>query len=153
VARFRVAAEIAASPERVWTLLEDWEGSAAWMVDATTVEVVGSQRTGVGTRVRAVTKIAGLPITDIMEVVRWEQPRLLSVRHVGWPIRGLAWFEMRPASGGGTWFEWVEDLDPPLGPLGELGGRILRPAIERVLRKSLTRLKQLAEAGELSRGA
>jgi uncharacterized protein YndB with AHSA1/START domain len=145
VARFRVAAEIVAPPARVWALLEDWEGSASWMVDATTVEVLGPQRTGVGTRVRAVTRIAGVPLTDVMEVVRWEEPRLLSVRHVGWPIRGLAWFEMRPSSDGGTSFEWVEELDAPLGPLGELGGRILRPAIEGVLRKSLTRLKQLAE--------
>lgn len=148
MARFRVSAEIAAPPERVWTLLEDWEGSATWMVDATTVEVLGEQRAGVGTRVRAITRIAGVPLTDVMEVVRWEPPRLLSVRHHGWPIRGLAWFEMRPTAGG-TRFEWVEELDPPLGPLGELGGRVLRVPIERVLRKSLGKLKRLAETSSV----
>lgn len=145
MARFRVSSEIAAPPERVWSLLEDWEGSAEWMVDATTVEVLSSQRAGVGTRVRAITKIAGVPLVDVMEVVRWEPPRLLSVRHFGWPIRGLAWFEMRP-SPAGTRFEWVEELDPPLGPLGELGGWLLRSPIERVLRRSLAKLKRLAEA-------
>ena len=66
--------------------------------------------------------------------------------HVGWPIRGLAWFEVAP-SNGGTWFDWGEELDPPLGPLGELGGRILRKPIERVLGKSAAKLKRLAEAG------
>ncbi|MGH2793036.1 MAG: SRPBCC family protein, partial [Actinomycetota bacterium] len=135
-----------APPSRVWELLADWEGSAKWMVDATTVEVIGNQRTGVGTKIRAVTRIAGIPIEDRMRVVTWDEGRLISVMHVGWPICGLAWFEILPR-GAGTWFEWSEELDPPLGPLGELGGLILRRPIERVLRKSALKLKQLAEAG------
>ena len=146
MALFRVATHIEAPAARVWEILCDWEGSEAWMVDATTVEVLGSQRTGVGTRVRAVTRIAGVPLVDVMEVVGWEDGRLIQVMHHGWPIRGLAWFELRPTPEGGTWFEWAEELDPPLGPLGELGGLVLRPAIERVLRRSLAKLKRLAES-------
>jgi uncharacterized protein YndB with AHSA1/START domain len=144
MARFRVATHINASPERVWALLKDWEGSAEWMVDATSVEIVGSQREGVGTKVRAVTRIAGVPITDVMTVTAWEAPNRLEVSHEGWPIKGPAWFELTPDAGG-TRFEWVEDLVPPLGPLGEIGGRVLRAPIERVLRKSLMKLKVLAE--------
>lgn len=144
MAYFRVATNIDAPVERVWELLADWEGSEAWMVDATTVEVVGEQRAGVGTKVRAVTRIAGVAIEDRLVVVAWEEPRLIAVRHVGWPIRGLAWFEISPRDGG-TWFDWGEELDPPLGPLGELGGRLLRTPIERVLAKSAMKLKQLAE--------
>jgi polyketide cyclase/dehydrase/lipid transport protein len=146
VAFFRVLAHIDASASRVWSLLEDWEGSAAWMVDATTVEVLGQPRRGVGTRIRAVTDIAGVPLTDLMEVVGWEEERSITVMHRGWPIKGIAWFELRPAKDGGTWFEWAEELDPPLGPLGELGGRALKRPIERVLRKSVAKLKQLAES-------
>ena len=144
MAFFRVATRIRAEPARVWELLADWEGSAAWMVDATTVDVVSEQRTGVGTRIKAVTTIAGIKLVDVMEVVRWEEERLIAVMHHGWPIRGLAWFELVP-SGTGTWFEWAEELDPPLGPLGELGGVILKRPIERVLRKSTGKLKALAE--------
>lgn len=144
VAFFRVATRIRAEPSRVWDLLADWEGSAAWMVDATTVDVVGGQRTGVGTKVRALTTIAGIKLVDVMEVVGWEEERLIAVMHHGWPIRGLAWFELVPTENG-TWFEWAEELDPPLGPLGELGGLILKRPIERVLRKSVGKLKALAE--------
>jgi len=115
------------------------------MVDATAVEVLGEPRRGVGTRIKAVTDIAGIPLTDLMEVVTWEEGRLITVMHHGWPIRGLAWFELRPALEGGTWFEWAEELDPPLGPLGELGGALLKGPIERVLRRSVMKLKQLAE--------
>jgi len=144
MALFRVTTHIDAPPARVWALLVDWEGSSAWMVDATTVEVLGEQREGPGTRVRAVTRIAGLPLVDEMVVTTWEPERLLAVMHERWPIRGPAWFELSPDAGG-TRFEWAEELDPPLGPLGELGGVVLRGPIERVLRRSLMRLRALAE--------
>jgi carbon monoxide dehydrogenase subunit G len=145
VARFRVATHINASPERVWELLADWEASAEWMVDATSVLVLGEQREGVGTRVRAVTRIAGISLTDVMTVTEWEPARRLEVFHEGRPIHGRAWFELSPQAGG-THFDWVEDLTPPLGRLGEMGGRVLRAPIEAVLRKSLMKLRALAEA-------
>jgi uncharacterized protein YndB with AHSA1/START domain len=144
VSLFRVATHIAAPPAVVWKHLADWEGSAAWMVDATTVTVLSAQREGVGARIRAVTKIAGIPLTDEMEVTAWEPERLITVMHHRWPIRGIAWFDLAPA-GDGTTFEWAEELDPPLGPIGELGGLILRPWIERVLARSAAKLKRLAE--------
>lgn len=142
---FRVATHIDAPPARVWPFLADWGGSSAWMVDATTVTVLGARRAGTGARVRAVTKIAGVSLVDEMEVVAWEPERLLAVMHHRFPIRGLAWFELSPA-GAGTRLEWAEELDPPLGPVGEIGGRLLRAPIERVLAKSVARLRRLAEA-------
>lgn len=145
MALFEVAERIAAPPARVWAVLLDWEGSAAWMVDATTVEVVGTQREGIGTRVRAVTRIAGIALTDVMVVTDWIPERLIRVRHVGWPIRGDAWFRLEP-DGAGTRFDWGEELTPPLGPLGEIGGTLLRRPIERVLGASARKLRALAEA-------
>lgn len=142
---FRVTTHIGAPASRVWDVLTDWEGMTAWMVDATTVHVMGERRSGPGTRVRAVTVIAGLALTDEMEVVRWEPGRLVLVRHLRWPLRGPAWFQIAPTAFG-TRFEWAEELDPPLGPLGEAGGLVLRRAIERVLARSVARLKRLVEA-------
>ena len=114
------------------------------MVDATTVEVLGAQRTGTGTRIRAVTTVARYPLVDEMVVTRWVPESLIEVLHEGWPIRGIAWFEMR-ADGDGTFFEWAEELDPPLGPLGELGAHVLRRPLERMLATSLAKLRRLAE--------
>jgi hypothetical protein len=145
MALFRVVLHVDAPPARVWDLLTDWEGSTEWMVDATTVEVLPGPREGVGTRVRAVTTIAALiPITDIMEVTRWEPGRLIQVRHERRPIKGPAWFAIYPENGG-TRFEWGENLEPPLGFLGEIGARILRRPIEAVLRASADKLRTLAE--------
>lgn len=146
MALLRAATHIEAPPEWVWKLLVDWEGSSAWMVDATTVGVVGERREGAGTRIRAVTRIAGAPLADEMIVERWEPGRLVQIRHLGWPIRGVGWFELAP-SGLGTRFEWAEEIDPPLGPLGEVGATLLRPYLERMLRRSAAQLKRLAESG------
>lgn len=142
--RFEVTAKIDASVDRVWDVLTDWEGSQEWMVDATAVDVLGDRREGVGTRVRAVTRIAGIALTDEMTVTRWDPPRLLVVRHHRWPIRGVAWWELTP-NADATAFVWAEEIDPPLGPLGELAGIVLRRPIERVLARSVAKLSAVAE--------
>ncbi|HEX9695905.1 MAG TPA: SRPBCC family protein [Actinomycetota bacterium] len=142
---FRVIAHIDAPPSRVWQVLRDWEGSAEWMVDMTTVEVIGERRDGPGTRVRSVTRIAGIPLTDEIVVTDWVPERLLQVRHEKFPIIGPAWFALAPA-GRGTRFEWGENLRPPLGALGRIGGAILRTPIERVLARSLRKLKRVCES-------
>lgn len=145
MAFFRVADVIEAPRARVWDLLRDWEGSSAWMVDATTVRVLGHLREGVGTRVEAVTRIAGIPIKDRFTVTAWQPEQLIAIMHHRWPIRGLAWWELSDL-GSATFMEWAEELDPPLGPLGEVGSVVLRRPIERVLAKSLRKLRRLAES-------
>lgn len=144
--RLAVETTIGAPVARVWDLLLDWEGSAAWMVDATTVEVIGSQREGVGTRVRAVTRVAGIPLTDIMLVTAWEPQRLIEVEHQRWPIKGPARFILE-ATESGTRFRWEEDLVAPFGQVGEAAGRVLCRPLEALLRKSILRFRRLAEQG------
>ncbi|MCA1833636.1 MAG: SRPBCC family protein [Actinomycetota bacterium] len=143
--RFGVSTLIDAPIGRVWAILADWEGSSSWMVDATKVEVIGDRRDGAGTKVRSVTKVAGVPLIDEMTVTQWDPPHLMVVRHHHWPIRGIAWFALAE-DGTRVRFDWVEELDPPLGPLGELGGVALRRPIERLLEKSARKLKAVAES-------
>lgn len=141
---YRAAVRVNASPERAWEWLSDWDRSAQWIL-GTTVEVVGSQREGVGARTRATTKIAGITLIDEMTVTRWEPSRLIHVEHHRKPVLGDAWFEIVPV-GTGVQVEWVEDLELPFGRLGELGGSVLRAPVEWGLRKSLTKLRRLVEA-------
>ena len=141
---YRASVRVNAPPERVWEWLSDWDRSAQWML-GTTVEVIGPQRNGVGARTRARTKIAGITLIDEMSVTRWEPPRFLQVEHHRKPVLGDAWFEVVPVDRGSQ-VEWVEDLELPLGRVGELGGSVLRAPVEWGLRKSLTKLKGLVEA-------
>lgn len=144
VAYLRAATHIAAPCKHVWDLLIDWEHSTAWMVDATSVTIIGEQREDVGTRMRAVSKVAGISLPDDMTVTRWEPHRLVEVTHTGWPIRGVGWFDL-VATGAGCRFEWAEEIDPPLGPAGELGALLFRRYLNGMLRRSVAKLKRLAE--------
>lgn len=137
---YRASTVIDAPPERVWEALLDWEGSARWMAPPTTVEVLGERRTGIGTRLRAVSVIARVVrLIDVMVVTEWTERRLIRVRHVGWMVRGDGIFRLT-GEGGGTRFEWIEDFVFPLGIFGELAGALLRPVAQHYLRRSCARL-------------
>ena len=140
---YRAVVRIDAPPERVWDWLRDWDRSSRWIL-GTTVEVVGVQREGVGARTRAVTRIAGIKLTDEMTVTRWDPPRLLEVRHHKRPVLGDAWFEVVP-DGAGARVEWVENLELPFGKAGELAGNVARAPVEWGLKKSLSTLRDLIE--------
>lgn len=151
--RVSVDTHVEAPTERVWAVLVDWEAQPRWMVDARAVEVVGQRREGLGTRLRCPTDLAfGVVVTDQLEVVEWTPPHMLGVRHTGAVIRGVAAFELR-ATHHGTHLRWWEEIDPPLGPLGWLGGLAAAPLVRRVFRRSLANLKRLAEDDDAGRAA
>ena len=56
---FEATYATAVPPERMWAALMEWEATSDWMFPPTEVEVIGEQRTGVGTRLRAVSTVAG----------------------------------------------------------------------------------------------
>ena len=146
MALFQARAECDAAPARVWAELLDWEGSSGWIEPPTTVEVIGSQRIGIGARLRAVTTIARvLRLVDYMSVTDWTDEREIRVRHVGWMLKGDGIFRVEPTSTGSR-FTWIEDLPLPLGVVGELLGRLFRPVFERYLRRSCENLTRRASA-------
>jgi carbon monoxide dehydrogenase subunit G len=134
---------VAAPPEAVFAAVADWEGQSAWVAFTTVTADGGPHR--VGERLLAVTKVAGVGFRDPMEVVRWEPPRRVDVRHLGRVVRGTGSFLVEPAPGG-AWLVWAEDLDLPLGTAGRLGFAVVGPLFRRLLRRSLRRLARMVEA-------
>jgi carbon monoxide dehydrogenase subunit G len=142
-ARVEERVAIAAPPEVVWKALTDWNGQSGWMLFTTVTAEPGGHR--VGERLEAFTGIAGLGFRDPMEVTRWEPPRRVDVTHLGKVVRGVGIFTVDPAPGG-VWLAWIEDLDLPWGRFGGLGSRLVRPAFQVLLRRSLRRLASRVEA-------
>lgn len=147
MARIEVSTHIESDPARVWEVLVDWEGQARWMRDARSVTVRSPHREGTDVVVRCRTDIlGGLVVTDDMVTTEWEEPRIIGIRHLGRLIRGEGAFELAP-TGYGTHLTWWEEIDPPLGPLGEAVTTVaLVPWIRRVFRGSLAALKRLCES-------
>src|SRR2546430_16864336 len=81
------------------------------MLDADRVEVVSQEREGVGVRLAVRTRILGLPaFTEAMEVIGWEPPRPLVLRHGGL-VEGEGTWALTPEPAG-TRVEWAEDARP-----------------------------------------
>lgn len=143
--RLEVERHSAAPRAVVWDLLTQWERQPEWMLDAKDVEVLTPTREGVGVTIRCPTNLLGITVQDVMRVTRWRAERELAVVHLGRVITGSGAFLLDDAPDGGTRIRWWEQVDPPLGAVGEWGASALAlPILRRVFGRSLERLAALA---------
>jgi len=136
-----------APPERVFAALTDWTTQGQWML-GTRVWSEGPAQ-GMGGRISAFTGSGRLGFLDTMEIVQWDPPRLVRVRHTGKVVRGDGVFEVLALPGGRSRFVWREELDLPLGALGRAGYAVVRPAFGAGVRRSLDRFADLVARGRL----
>lgn len=140
----KVASEVVlpVAIERAWEQLLRWEEQATWMKDADSVQIVGSQREGIGTTIAVRTRVLNVPLfTERLEVTIWEPPRRLVMAHRGF-VRGVGSWRLQPLEGG-TWFSWTEDLSLPIPVLGSLALRVYRPYMRRLMREALAQLREV----------
>lgn len=141
-----VSVDVEAPPLQVWRALVDWERQGEWM-PLTDVHVVSGDPHGVGGRIEART---GMPVgsrrlglLDTMEITGWHPPYRVEVLKTGRVVRGRAIFEVRSRMAGAT-VVWTQELDLPLGRLGELGWPLVRPAAAFALKMGLSRFRDFA---------
>ena len=116
------------------------------MVDVRKLEVVTAEKQGVGAIMHVTSELFGRPVVrDVMEITRWEPPHRMDVVHRG-QFHGTGSFQLE-AIDPGTKLTWVEDFQPPLGPIGEIAFEaIIRPHLRRVFARSLANVRRLAES-------
>ncbi len=144
--RLDLQQDTSAPQDVVWNVLIDWEEQPRWMLDAKEVHVTSAHREGLGVELRCPTNLLGFTVQDTMRITGWEAPRYLEVTHTGRIITGTGAFELEALPGGGTRIGWWEEVDPPLGIVGEYGARLVAlPIIRRIFRRSLRNLAARAE--------
>lgn len=141
----RVARIVPGPPEVVWELITDWEHQDDWMLEARDFVVTSTRREGVGVEAEATITIAGVTTRDRVRVVAWEPDERLAIEHLGW-VSGTGDIRLTPLAGGCTLVDWVEELRPPLGPLGTIGIRVFAPLMQRVFARDLRVLEGLVRA-------
>ena len=146
MSRITVSIELAASPARVWEIVEPVERHVDWMADAVAIRFTNSQTRGVGTAFDCDTKVGPIKLTDHMEITEWVPEKSMGVKHVG-IVTGTGVFTIEPLGNGQySKFTWSEELTFPWwlgGPIGEvIGGNIVMKAIWR---RNLKKLQALVE--------
>jgi carbon monoxide dehydrogenase subunit G len=127
--------------DEAWSVLVDWERQADWMLDADRVEVVSESREGIGVRLAVKTRLFGVPaFTEPMEVVAWDPPRRLAIRH-GSAVAGMGVWDLLPVAGG-TRFLWVEDIRLQVPLVGELAARVYRPVMRTLMGRAQSSLRR-----------
>ncbi|MFI6041161.1 SRPBCC family protein [Nocardia sp. NPDC051321] len=144
-----VGTDTSAAPQRLWDLLTDWENQGEWMREAADFAVTSPQRCGVGVTVATTVRIAGIATRDRIRVDIWQPPAEanpghLGIVHLGW-IKGRGDIRLTTLPDGRTRLAWTERLQPPLGPVGATGMRLLAPLFARTFRRDLALLRTLAE--------
>jgi hypothetical protein len=146
VVRLELVQPVAAPRDVVWSVLTAWERQPDWMLDAKAVHVLTPERTGEGVTLRCPTNLLGITVQDVMRVTGWEEPSYLEVTHLGRIITGTGAFELAEDGPEATIVTWWEEVDPPLGAVGEWGATTLvLPILRRVFARSLGNLARLAE--------
>lgn len=144
----RDAVEVDAPATRLWEVVTDWPRQGEW-IPLTRVRTPAGDGKGVGTRVEAWTGVGRVGFLDTMIVTRWsEEPhgrKVCEVLHTGRVVRGEGGFEVEPAGQRRSRLLWWESVELPLGPVGVVGWRLLRPLWRIGTRRALQRLRGLAE--------
>ncbi len=133
----RVTTQIPAARAAVWVELEQLEHHVDWMADATAIRFVSEQHRGVGTAFECDTKVGPLRLTDVMEVVRWDNGHAIGVHHRGL-ITGTGQFTLHDADRG-TVLVWEEELTFPWWLGSRFGAFMARPILKALWRGNLRR--------------
>jgi hypothetical protein len=145
-AELALAVQVDASPEHTWLVVTDWAGQRDWML-GTRVTVSGGDGRSVGSTLSARTGFGPFGFTDTMTITEWDdRRRRCVVRHTGRLVRGEGEFAVTSAARGGCTVHWMERLDLPVPPLGDVYWPLARPAFAVAVRYSLRRLARLCAA-------
>ena len=129
---------VAAPAEETFAAATDWPGQQEW-VFATRVHATLGTGHNLGDEIAARTGVGPVAFTDTMTITEWEPPLRCRVRHNGRLIRGIAVFEVSAETEHSSVFTWTEDLDLPLGRLGEFGYRLTQGVFRYFVQRSLDR--------------
>jgi uncharacterized protein YndB with AHSA1/START domain len=142
----RTAIEIAAKPERVWSVLMDPRRLADWVTIHRSLGAAPA-RLQRGSTFEQVLTLRGAHLHVEWTVVDLDPPRR-AVWHGRGPVHSQASivYELSELDGG-TRFDYLNEFKTPGGPLGAVAGRVLVGGLsEREAQRSLERLKALVEA-------
>ena len=143
----RMMVVVDAPIETTWEVVADIRLQTEWMAEMKDVVVTTMGASGVGTRGEATVRIAGISVTDPVEVVEFQPPHRYAIRHEGL-FKGGGVITLEAGAGNAsTVVRWEETLVPPLLPA--LGALVQAPILRAIFQADLELLKRLVETGSI----
>jgi carbon monoxide dehydrogenase subunit G len=136
----QLTVRVNAPAQVVWEQITNWASQSDWMLGT---KVTG-EGNSIGGKIAAFTGIGPIGFLDTMEITRWEPPFRCDVLHTGRVVRGTGSFQVESIDQQTSNFIWIEDLDLPLGVIGLVGFKILRPFFVFGVQKSLEKFAKIA---------
>ena len=126
---------VLAPAQLVWDRITDWPAQSDWML--------GTKVTGTGNAVNgeiaAFTGVWKIGFLDTMVITRWEPPFRCDVLHTGKVVKGTGSFQVEKIDDKTSRFIWIEDLNIPLGIIGLVGFKLLKPFFVKGVQLSLNK--------------
>jgi uncharacterized membrane protein len=140
---------ISAPPKLVWDYLAEPSNYLHFMSGVTRWEVVGEQRTGIGTRYRMLIRVGSAEVGGLIEVVEWHPERDMAWSSVtGVDQRGR--WRLRETDDGRTRVEFRFAYGVAgAGLPGMIAERVAAPTVSGHVRRSLHQLKRQVEHEKL----
>jgi uncharacterized membrane protein len=130
--------------ETCFEYVDDWRNVTDWLLAVEQFEPVGEREQGLGS-VFDVVLHAGIKVKTRLEVTDYVQHRLIEFESVqGFKVRNRWHFE--PLDEGSTLITTETELHPPFGPAGKAMGKVMEPAVRKIMERSSSRLKGRLEA-------
>jgi uncharacterized membrane protein len=147
--RLNESVVISARPKLVWDYLDEPSNYLHFMSGITRWEVVGEQRSGIGTRYRMLMRVGSAEVGGLIEVVEWNPERDMAWSSVtGVDQRGR--WRLRETDDGRTRVEFRFAYGVAgAGLPGMIAERVAAPTIATHVRRSLHQLKRQVEHEKL----
>lgn len=123
--------------------IDDWRNVPDWLVGVEQFTPAGDKDQGLGS-VFDVVVHAGVRVRTRLAVTDYVERRLIGFESVqGFKVRNRWTFE--PVADGRTLITAETVLHPPFGPAGTVMAKVLEPAVDKIMQRSASRLRQCIE--------
>jgi uncharacterized membrane protein len=137
--------EINASPERVFSIVSDFERIPEWQPEFKKVWYTSEEKRKVGSSLRANAAVGGFKLDLGVTVTEWVENKRMAWRTTMGNASGSGSITLEPA-GAATKYTEVTEYSMPYSVLGKLIDRVrIRKAMERSYQAAIKNKKALAE--------
>ena len=138
----KVSIIINAPLKTVWNEVSRLENHTNWMNDAEQIDFLTANSSGIGTKMKVLTKVGPITLYDYMTVTEWVEEKTIAVDHTG-IVSGKGEFYLEKLDEHNTKFQWRETLKFPFYLGGIIGEFFGTPILKLIWKKNLNNLKEI----------